>query len=134
MINLDVINIMDPFLPSLRPPAYPGKDEKKEEKTELTLVEKFQKIVRRYEIRTDFSTSLRKIVQDKKDVMNERKLLILTFSDGEPTTCEGKIDPQPVRQILLHRNPINKVYPTFIDCTHDEKTMEYLTAWHKKIP
>lgn len=83
---------------------------------------------------TNIARTLRQILRDKTPVLKERKLLILIATDGEPTNDHGNIDTATLRNILRNeRNPIDKVFVTFLACTDDQATMEYLNKWDKEI-
>ena len=87
------------------------------------------------------------------NVLNDKKLLVVIVTDGEPTSpegnyfffhCfqyskvnysftffEGKVDIKGLKECLSSR-PSN-VYTTILACTDENESMEYLNNWDKNI-
>ncbi|CAF1359703.1 unnamed protein product [Didymodactylos carnosus] len=84
---------------------------------------------------TPIAQVLRQVLRDKQVEIQERKLLILIATDGQPTDNQGRVDIHTLEQILLtERNPIARIPVTFIACTDDDHSIGYLNEWDKKIP
>ncbi|CAF3342735.1 unnamed protein product [Rotaria sp. Silwood2] len=78
---------------------------------------------------------LRQVLKDKRNEIQQRKLLILLATDGEPTDDIGQPRIDELRQFLLHeRKPIDRILITIIACTDDDECMSYLNNWDKDIP
>jgi hypothetical protein len=66
--------------------------------------------------------------------LNERKLLVLIFTDGCPTSDNQTKDPiKEFKDSLKYRSPIDKIFVTIVACTDDEYALNYLNDWDKKI-
>mgnify|MGYP002394071939 FL=1 len=84
---------------------------------------------------TPITRVLRQILQEKRSVVQERKLLIIIATDGEPTDDYGIIDIDILERILkTERKPADRIPITFCACTEDDQAVEYLNKWDKKIP
>ncbi|CAF1383256.1 unnamed protein product [Rotaria sp. Silwood1] len=78
---------------------------------------------------------LRRVLHDKQNEIEERKLLILLATDGVPTDNQGHRDIRSFEYVLKHeRKPINRIPVTIIACTDDDDCIGYLNDWDKKIP
>ncbi|CAF2757024.1 unnamed protein product [Rotaria sp. Silwood2] len=78
---------------------------------------------------------LRQVLKEKKNQIQERKLLIFLATDGVPTDDNGQPRIDELRQFLLEeRKPINQISVTIIACTDDNECMSYLNNWDKIIP
>jgi hypothetical protein len=65
--------------------------------------------------------------------LNERKLLVLIFTDGCPTSDNQTKDPiKEFKDSLKYRSPIDKIFVTIVACTDDEYALNYLNDWDKK--
>ncbi|CAF1507452.1 unnamed protein product, partial [Rotaria sordida] len=84
---------------------------------------------------TPIARVLRQVLQDKKQEIQKRKLLIVIATDGIPTDDNGQANVPDFHQVLAHeRIPIDRVPVTIMACTDDEKCMSYLNDWDKIIP
>ncbi|UJR11808.1 hypothetical protein I4U23_015988 [Adineta vaga] len=78
---------------------------------------------------------LRRVLRDKHQQINERKLLILLATDGVPTDNHERPDINTLKQVLTReRIPVDRVPVTIIACTDDKYCMDYLNDWDKIIP
>ena len=69
---------------------------------------------------------LRRVLEEKKLEIQERKLLILIATDGIPTNESGQNDVKALEQALRHeRNPINRILVTIIACTDDPQCIGF---------
>ena len=63
---------------------------------------------------------MRQILEEKKQQIKDRKLIILIATDGEPTDEEGFRNIEEFRHVLKHeRKPIDRIPVTIIACTGD---------------
>ncbi|CAF1486739.1 unnamed protein product, partial [Rotaria sordida] len=84
---------------------------------------------------TPIARVLRQVLQDKKQEIQKRKLLIVIATDGIPTDDNGQPNVPDFHQVLAReRIPIDRVPVTIMACTDDEKCMSYLNDWDKIIP
>jgi hypothetical protein len=53
---------------------------------------------------------------------------------GQPTDDRGRVDTDTLKRILQHnRNPIDRVFVSFLACTDDESSVAYLNAWDDEL-
>ena len=53
------------------------------------------------------------IDNNNRNELNERKLLILKFTDGSPTSTKNSKDPmREFKRALKYRQPINRIFVT----------------------
>ena len=61
---------------------------------------------------------MRKILHEKRQQIEERKLLLLIATDGVPTDAYDHQNPNEFRHVLKYeRNPVNRIPVTIIACT-----------------
>ena len=61
---------------------------------------------------------MRQIFAEKRQQIQERKLLLLIATDGIPTDDHGHQKIEEFRQVLRHeRNPIDRISVTILACT-----------------
>ncbi len=61
---------------------------------------------------------MRQILHEKKQQIQERKLLVLIATDGVPTDDDGYQNIEEFRHILKHgRNPTDRIPVTIMACT-----------------
>lgn len=72
--------------------------------------------------------TLRKIFQEKANLPDERQLLVVVITDGEPT--DG--NHEDLFNVLYYK-PQN-VHVSFAECTDNEEDMDYLDRWDGRIP
>ncbi|CAF1280531.1 unnamed protein product [Adineta ricciae] len=84
---------------------------------------------------TPITRVLRQILQAKKTAIQERRLLIIIATDGQPTDDYGTTDVATLERVLKYeRNPPDRVLITFCACTDDEQAVGYLNKWDAKLP
>ncbi len=67
---------------------------------------------------------MRQILQEKKQQIQERKLLLLIATDGEPTDDDGFQNVAEFRHVLKHeRSPIERIPVTIIACTGEYQNL-----------
>jgi hypothetical protein len=71
------------------------------------------------------------LLENNQSVLNERKLLIIIATDGEPTDDNGKVNVREFKKSLLSRN--DRTYTTVVVCTDDDDSIAYLDKWDKNI-
>ena len=83
---------------------------------------------------TPLTKSFNLALDNNRNELNERKLLILIFTDGSPTSNENTKDPiREFKHALKYRQPINRIFVTIIACTDDDYALKYLNDWDNKI-
>ncbi|CAF2758329.1 unnamed protein product [Rotaria sp. Silwood2] len=84
---------------------------------------------------TPITRVLRQILQAKQSEIQERKLLIIIATDGQPTDDYGKTDIGALERVLKYeRTPADRVLITFCACTDDDQAVGYLNRWDETIP
>ncbi|CAF0876425.1 unnamed protein product [Adineta steineri] len=84
---------------------------------------------------TPITSVLRRILKDKQNEIQERKLLIIIATDGQPTDDYGTTDIEALERVLKNeRKPPERVLVTFCACTDDDQAVGYLNKWDEKIP
>jgi hypothetical protein len=75
-------------------------------------------------------------IENNRHELNERKLLVIIFTDGWPTLQHGssKCPIRDFKKTLKDRNPMNRIFVTIVACTDDEYSLEYLNNWDNIIP
>ena len=80
------------------------------------------------------------VLNDMKQILSEKKLLIILATDGEPTTPSGQTSSGGVTEkakfynLLKGRQPIDRIYTTILACTDDDSVISYLQNWDTTIP
>ena len=84
---------------------------------------------------TPITRVLRQVLNAKRAEVQERKLLVVIATDGQPTDDYGTTDIETLEHVLLHeRNPIDRIVISFCACTDDDEAIGYLSRWDEKIP
>ncbi len=84
---------------------------------------------------TPITRVLRQILQAKQSEIQERKLLIIIATDGQPTDDYGTTDIETLERVLKHeRKPADRILVTFCACTDDDQAVGYLNKWDEQIP
>jgi len=85
---------------------------------------------------TPLSQCVRMALENNRAELTERKLLLLIFTDGCPTSdrLSQKDAIKEFRDVLKHRKPIDKTFVTIIACTDDEYALKYMNKWDVQIP
>jgi len=69
---------------------------------------------------------LRQILHEKKQQIQERKLLVLIATDGVPTDDDGYQNVEVFRYVLKNeRNPTNQIPVTIIACTGEYQNSKF---------
>ena len=73
---------------------------------------------------------------EKKDTLiNDRKLLIVVATDGEPSDCNQYDENHTeLYNLLTTITSRGNIHVSFAECTDNEEDMEYLDEWDGKIP
>ena len=79
------------------------------------------------------------VLNDMKQILSEKKLLIILATDGEPTTSSGLTTSGGISEktkfynLLKIRQPIDRIYTTILACTDDDSVISYLQNWDTTI-
>jgi hypothetical protein len=69
---------------------------------------------------------LRQILYEKKQQIQERKLLVLIATDGVPTDDDGYQNIEEFRHVLKNeRNPIDRIPVTIMACTGEYQNSKF---------
>lgn len=79
---------------------------------------------------TPLTQTLYKVLNDNAQ-SDERKLLVIICTDGEPTDSAGRVNISEFKQSLMTR-PI-RVHTTIVACTDDDDSVGYLNHWDRSI-
>ncbi|CAF0799519.1 unnamed protein product [Rotaria sordida] len=85
---------------------------------------------------TPLTRALSEVLNVKRSHVHDRKLLILIATDGLPTDDHGQNDIIRLEKVLRNERfpSIDHIYITFIACTDDLQSVDYLNKFDKKIP
>lgn len=84
---------------------------------------------------TPITRALRHILQAKQKEIQERKLLIIIATDGQPTDDQGSIDIAGLERVLKYERKMpERTLVTFCACTDDDQAVGYLNKWDARIP
>jgi hypothetical protein len=82
---------------------------------------------------TPLTRAVREILKENSGMaLNEKKLLVLIVTDGEPTTDSGTVDIKSFKRILQERN--HNVYTTIVTCTDEQSSVDYLNKLDRQLP
>ncbi len=76
---------------------------------------------------TPLCRTLRQVLNDKRGILNEKKLLIIIITDGQPESIPD------FKSILLNERMAGRVFTTIVACTDEDSTMDYLNGWDKEM-
>ena len=79
---------------------------------------------------TPTTRTLQQVFQEKAAVIQERKLLIVLITDGQPTDDVGTIAIPQFMSLMRSRH--KNVHVSIVACTDDEASMKYLDKLDKK--
>lgn len=87
---------------------------------------------------TPLIPAIERVLADKKQVMVERKLLIIIATDGVSTDQYGKENSDQVEKLLraMEKNYVKlgvKTFISFLACTDDDNVMKILDKWDRTI-
>ncbi len=74
-------------------------------------------------------------INDNLHELNRRKLLVVIFTDGQPTSpnMDSYGAVKQFKNALRYRKSIKKVHVTIVACTDDDFAMQYLNLWDETI-
>lgn len=81
---------------------------------------------------TPLSKAFRYILSTKRATLGEKKLLVLIFTDGQPTDDHGRTDISTFLNDLATKPP--NVHVQVVACTDDEQAVEYLNDLDDRTP
>jgi hypothetical protein len=85
---------------------------------------------------TPLTRCLRLALENNRQELVERRLLVIIFTDGCPTS-DHKTSNDAINEFKLTlqgRNPMNRIFVTIVACTDDEYSLKYLNNWDNTIP
>jgi hypothetical protein len=82
---------------------------------------------------TPLTNALLRIFNDNAQLLNERPLLVIVLTDGEPTDERGHSDIWNFKQCLKKRKPIDRIFISIIACTDQDESIEYLNGLDRKV-
>ena len=82
---------------------------------------------------TPITPVLQHVLQAKKAIALERKLLVVIATDGAPTNPQGQVDTAGLRHVLEAERNTDRVHVQFVACTDDNSTVAYLNEWDRQI-
>lgn len=102
----------------------------------LTQITDFNQIARSFEAKpngyTPMVSCLESVLANNSDQqLNEKKLLIIIATDGEPTDDVGRPNVKSFKRTLKSRS--NKCFTTIVACTDDDDSIGYLNRWDRSI-
>ena len=76
---------------------------------------------------------LRRVLNEPiESELNYKGRIIIIATDGEPTDDNNRSDIRRLKNVLLNERKIND-YVSFLACTDDDNSIEYLNKWDKEI-
>lgn len=133
MTTIDISSIMNPKgvdIYFLNRPTLRGVKSTEDDKR--MLMDEFKKDPAGY---TPLTDALRRLFAEQKSFLIEGKILLAILTDGQPTTSTGVLDTQGFTRLLQYERPSPEKLPiTFVACTDDEKSVEYLNVIDDVIP
>ncbi|CAF1518433.1 unnamed protein product, partial [Rotaria sordida] len=83
---------------------------------------------------TPLTPALRRIFQSGASRHSSNKrLLVFVATDGAPTDNYGNVDIQSLENLMRHERQSNTMYVTFLACTDDEASVDYLSKWDRSM-
>ena len=80
---------------------------------------------------TPLTQTLQKVLNDNANTRDERKLLVIICTDGEPTDTNGKTNIQEFKKCLLSRSA--NIFTTIVACTDDDQSVAYLNNFDRTM-
>lgn len=99
-------------------------------------VQEFLTLFRQYQPKgyTPLSRALDQVLRDNLNLVNnERKLLIIIVTDGEPTDDRGNSDISGFKKCLESRKPADRIFTSIIACTDQDDSMDYLNRMDRTL-
>jgi len=81
---------------------------------------------------TPIVPSIQQILKEKSDTLTEKKILLVLFTDGEPTSTTGEVQIDDFLACI--RDKPSNLYVSIVACTDDSSILEYLNMLDKDIP
>ncbi|CAF2138090.1 unnamed protein product [Rotaria magnacalcarata] len=83
---------------------------------------------------TPLTPALRRIFQSGASKPNSNKrLLVFIATDGAPTDNLGNVDIKSLENLMRNERQANSIYVTFLACTDDDSSVEYLSQWDRSM-
>ncbi|CAF4244470.1 unnamed protein product, partial [Rotaria sp. Silwood2] len=79
---------------------------------------------------TPLVSVLRKIFNSYNDERdNDKRILVLVATDGEPSNSEGDSDVATLKYVMQQERESDRIHVTFLACTDNESNVIYLDEW-----
>jgi hypothetical protein len=83
---------------------------------------------------TPLVKTLKRVLADKKLIVEHKNLLIVIATDGIPHERNSSNETvENLKKTLKNRLPIDKIFVSILACTDDKETLKDLNNWDKKI-
>jgi hypothetical protein len=83
---------------------------------------------------TPLTAALRRIFQSAASKPgSDKRLLVFVATDGAPTDANGNVDVRSLENLMRNERQANTTYVTFLACTDDEASVEYLSQWDRTM-
>jgi hypothetical protein len=83
---------------------------------------------------TPLTRTLQTVLNENRNVLQQKNLLVVIVTDGEPTDDQGYIKINEFSQTLASRQPIDRIFVSIVACTDDFDSISYLNNMDKMIP
>ena len=83
--------------------------------------------------KTPLTNCIKNAIQNNRMILKKKKLLLLVFTDGEPTSINCGDPIQELKNTLEKRDPIDRIFVSIIACTDKKETMTFLDDWDRDI-
>jgi len=77
---------------------------------------------------------LQHVLQAKKQVAAEKRVLVIIATDGAPTNQRGEVDIAGLKHVLQAERDPTRFHVQFIACTDDDSSVAYLNEWDNTLP
>ena len=81
---------------------------------------------------TPIVPALQQILKEKAKALSEKKVVLVLFTDGEPTTATGEVEIDKCIACICEK-PSN-LFVSIVACTDDSSVLEFLDGLDKAIP
>jgi hypothetical protein len=83
---------------------------------------------------TPLTPALRRIFQSAASKPgSDKSLLVFVATDGAPTDANGNVDIRSLENLMRNERQANTTYVTFLACTDDDSSVEYLSQWDRSM-
>jgi uncharacterized protein YegL len=82
---------------------------------------------------TPLTRTLQTVLNENRNITQQKSLLIIIVTDGQPTDDNGHIKINEFYQALATRQPIDRIFVSIVACTDDNDSISYLNNMDKQI-